>query len=101
AFGNSLEPVTDGVADEMQQRIHHPLDEKLIDLGFAAAELDEDLLTALTRQIAYHKRHAFEDFANLDHAHAHDAFAQVSQLASHAQRCFLKRTPRRGRRHSL
>src|SRR5688500_18384013 len=85
----------------MHERIHHPFNQKLVDLRFAAAELHDDLLVALARQIADHKSHAFEDLADLDHAHAHDAFAQVSQLAFHAQTCFLERTPNRGRRLSF
>src|SRR5690348_14899327 len=85
ALGDSFESVTDRVAHEVHQRIHHPLHQKLVDLRFAAAELHDDLLTALTRQIANYKRHTFEDLADLDHAHAHHALAQIAQLPCHAQ----------------
>ena len=50
-------------------------------------------LAALTRQIANDERHALEDLTDLDHAHAHDTLAQISQLPAHAQTCFLERTP--------
>src|ERR1044071_3687867 len=93
--------MTNGIAHEMHQRIHHPLYEKLIDLRLAATELHNYLLAAFTRQITHHERHALEDFADLDHAHAYDTLAQVAQLLSHAQACFLKRTPLCGRRDSF
>ena len=93
--------MTYGIAHEVHERIHHPLDQKLVDLRFTAAELHDDLLPTLAREVSNHERHAFKAFTNLDHAHTHDALAQVSKLPRHAQTCFLKRTPARGWRHSF
>src|SRR5262245_39831822 len=67
-LGNSFEPMTDSIAHEVHERIHHPLHQKLVDLRFAATELHDDLLATLTRQVANDERHALEDFADLDHA---------------------------------
>src|SRR5688572_32964945 len=93
--------MADSIAHQVHERIHHSLHEKLVDLRFAATELHNDLLTALTRQVANHERHALEDFSDLDHAHAHDALAQISKLPPHGLTCFLKRTPGCGRCHSF
>src|SRR4029079_7961784 len=86
---------------EVHERIHHPLYQKLVDLRCATAELHDDLLATLARQVSHDERHALEDFTNLDHAHTHDTLAQVSQLSRHAQTCFLKRTPGRRWSHSF
>src|SRR6185369_15011684 len=93
--------MTDGIAHEMHQRIHHSLDEKLVDLRFAAAKLYDDLLAVLARKVAHHKSHSFKDLADLDHAHPHDALAQISQLPGNGETRFLQRTPDRGRCHAF
>src|SRR5215213_6617613 len=93
--------MTDRIAHQVHEWIHHPLHQELVDLRFATAELHDDLLTAFTRQVANHERHALKDFTDLDHAHAHDTLAQISQLPSHALACFLERTPERSGCHSF
>ncbi len=93
--------MTDGIAHQVHERIHHPLDQKLIDLRFATAQLHDNLLAALPREVTYDERHAFKDLTDLDHANAHHALAQVSQLPRDAQARFLQRTPDCGRRRSF
>src|ERR1043165_6597966 len=65
---NSFKPMTDSISHEVHERIHHPLTQKLVNLLFAAAVLHDDLLAALTREIANHEGHAFKDLSDLDHA---------------------------------
>src|SRR5215213_350706 len=101
ALSDSFEPMTNGIAHEVHEWSQHPLDQKLVDLCFAAAELHDDLFAALPREVANHESHTLKGLADLDHAHPHDALAQIPELSRHAEICFLKRTPRPRRRHSF
>src|SRR5215204_5117810 len=93
ALGHRLQPVADGVADEVQQRVHHALDEELVYLGLLPQKFEPDLLAARARQVADDEPHALEDFADLHHPHAHDAFAQVAQLSRYRHVRLLQRAP--------
>ena len=44
ALRRRLDAVADGVAHQVQERVHHPLDQELVDLGVLAAELELDRL---------------------------------------------------------
>ena len=47
----------------MKERIHQPLDHKLVDLGVLASHLEVHVPAAFAREVADHKWHAPEDFA--------------------------------------
>ena len=88
-----LDSVADRVANEMEHRIHHPLDQVLVDLGRLAFELERDLLARFAREVADDERHAPEDLADRDQADAHDPFPQRPQLAIDHHRVVVHRAP--------
>ena len=53
-----LDPVADGVADEMEDWIHHPLDEELVDFGRVPGKLELDALLIVAREIEDARRAA-------------------------------------------
>ena len=90
--------MADRIPDEVQDRIHHALDQVLVDLRRLTLQFQRDFLVVFTRQIADHERHAPENFANRHQADPHDAFAQPSQLSIDRLGVFLDGAPFR-RRH--
>jgi hypothetical protein len=72
-----FDAVADRVAHEMENRIHHPLDEELVDLGPLPSQLEAHALAGLARQVADHERHAAEDLADRHQPHAHDPSRSV------------------------
>ena len=85
--------MTDRVAHEVQHRIHHSLDEELVDLGALTGELELDALAVVARQIANDERHAAEDLADRHQAHAHDALAQIAKVPFEPGAVVLERAP--------
>ena len=92
ALGDRFEPVADRIADEVQDRIHHPLDQELVDLGVLAGDLEPHLLVR-AGQVAHHERHAAENLPDRHHADPHHAFAQIPQVAIDGQAVFLDGPP--------
>ena len=56
-------------------RVEHPLDQKLVDLGVLALDDQLDLLAGFAREVADDERHPPEDLAHRHEADAHDAVA--------------------------
>ena len=88
-----LDAVADGVANQMQHRIHHPFDQVLVDFGRLAPQQQRDLLAGLPREIANDERHPAEDLADRHQPHPHQPFAQRPQLAVDGQRVLLDGAP--------
>ena len=88
-----LDAVTDRVAHQMQHRIHHSLDQELVDLGALPGELEVYALAVVARQIADDKGHATEDLADRYEAHAHHAFTQIAKVALETSAVVLHRPP--------
>ena len=88
-----FDAVADGVADQVQHRVHHPLDQELVDLGALPPQLEVHALAGLAREIADDERHAAEDLADRHEADAHDPFAQRPQLAVDRDGVLLNRAP--------
>ena len=93
ALLHGFDAVADRVAHEMEDRIHHPLDQELVDLRALSPQLEPHPLAGLARQIADDERHAAEDLADRDQAHAHDAFAQRAELPVDRDGVLLDRAP--------
>ena len=96
-----FDPVTDRIADEMEHRIHHPLDEELVDLGRLPRKIQLNTFAVVARQIAHDKRHPPEDLADGHQADAHHAFAQIAKVPLDALAVLLQDAPFRGRRETL
>ena len=77
----------------MQHRIHHALDEKLVDLGTLTREIELHPLAAVAGEIADDERHPPEDLANRNQPHAHHAFAKIAQVPLDARAVVLEGTP--------
>ena len=88
-----LDPVADRVPHQVENGIHHPLDQVFVDLGFLPLEHQPHLRGRVLRQVADDERHAPEDFADGDEAHAHDPLAQVAQLALERRAVLVHRAP--------
>ena len=56
AFARAFEPVIDGIADDMGERVADHLDHFAVEFDFAAFEIDHDLLAELVRQVAHEPR---------------------------------------------
>ncbi len=91
ALVGRFDPVADRIADEMENRIHHPLDEELVDLGRLARQIQLNALAVVAGEIAHDERHPPEDLADRHQAHAHDAFAQIAKVALDALAVLLQR----------
>src|ERR1051326_2314289 len=87
--------VADSVADHVQQRIHHPFHDQLVDLCLVTGQLQADFFMALPLQATDHKTHPVEDLPNGHHSHAHDTFAEIAQLTLEQEVGVLKVAPRR------
>ena len=92
-----LDAVADGIANQMEHRIHHPLDEELVDFRRLAGQLQLHALAAVPGEIADDERHAPENLGDRDQPHAHHAFAQVAQLPLDALGVLLQRRATRRR----
>ena len=88
-----LDAVADGVAHEVEHRVHHPLDQVLVDFCRLPAQLELDALSVFAREIAHDQRHPPEYFTDGNHAYPHDAFAQHAKLAVAGEGVFLHRSP--------
>ena len=64
ALLGGLDPVADGIAHQMENRIHHPFDEELVDLGALPGDLELHALADVAREIADDERHPAEDLAD-------------------------------------
>ena len=80
----SLDAVIDAVAHQVHQRIADLLQHGLVELGLLAGDLQPDLLAEARRQVAHQAREAAEHRAHRQHAHAHDAFLQLADVACRA-----------------
>ena len=88
-----LNAMADGVTNQMEHRIHHALDQVLVDFSGLALQKQRDLLSGLARQIADHERHPAEDFTDRDQTNPHQGFAQRAQLTVDGQRALLNGAP--------
>ncbi len=101
AFVGRLDPVADGVPNQVEDGIHHPLDEELVDLGRLPGQFELHALLAVAREIAHDERHPAENPGNRHEPHAHDAFAQVADLPFDALGFLLQPAPFRRRQEPL
>src|SRR5688572_29550986 len=85
--------MTDGVAYEMQDRIHHALDEILVDLRLLPGQGHVNPPIQLACEIADDERHAPENLTNGNETHADDALTQIAQLAFERDGVFVDRSP--------
>src|SRR5215470_13240206 len=72
-----LDAVVDGVPDEVREGILDRFEERAVELGLLALELDADLLAAGEREVAHVARQLGEDVADRLHARLHHAFLEV------------------------
>ena len=93
SFVRRLDAVADGVADQMQHRVHHPFDQILVDLRGLPLQQQGDPLAGFAGEIANHERHAPEDFADRHEADAHQSLAQGPQLSIDRDGVLLNRAP--------
>jgi hypothetical protein len=90
ALIDGFDAVTNGIPDEMQDRIHHPLDEELVDLRVLTDHLQMNALADIASEVADHERHAAKDLAHRDETNAHDRIAEVAQLTLHQRLVLLQ-----------
>ncbi len=76
-LGGSFNPVIDGVADDMRQRIADHLDHFAVQFDVAAIDIDKHLLAELGRQVAHHPRQADEEILDTLHARAGNRVAHL------------------------
>ena len=76
-----LDAVRDRVAHQVEQRLGHALDHRLVDLGLLAGGDEADLLALAPRQLAQGRLQPREQPADRHHAHAADAFLQRARGA--------------------
>ena len=93
AFGGGFQAVADGVAHQMEQRVHHSFDQVFVYFGVLSVQIQPHLFVRIARQIADNERHSFKDFGDRNHSRAHHAFAQIAQPAFQRQIAFLQRAP--------
>src|SRR6185295_6064115 len=92
-LGYGFKAVADGIANQVQDRVHHPLDQQLVDLRMLSADLQFHVLLIFTRQIANNESHALKDFADRHRSDSHHTLAQIAKLPLHSQIGVLERTP--------
>jgi len=78
-----FESVADRISDKMEKRVHHPLDDNLIDLGILSVNPDLDALVQFAFKPPRDKPHPFEHLTDRHHAHADNAFTQFPELPLH------------------
>src|SRR5207248_7380245 len=78
-LGGRLQPVVDGVADEVGQRVADRLEDRAVQLRVASLQADADLLAAHAGEIAHHAGEAVPDVADRLHARLHDALLQLTR----------------------
>ena len=80
-----FQPVADGVADQVQERVGQPLDHELVDLGVLAGQVQVDLLAGLPGQVADDEPHPGEHVPDRDEADPHHPLAEVAELPLQGQ----------------
>src|SRR5688572_32900322 len=88
-----FDAMADRVTHKVKNRIHHPLDQVLVDFGRLASQIEHYRLPGLSSKVADDERHAPEDLSNRHETDAHDPFAQRSYLAIDRDGAFLDRSP--------
>ena len=76
-FGR-FDAVVDRIADDVGQRILDRLEDRLVQLGVAALQLEPNLATAGHRQIAHHARQLAPDRVDRLHPGLHDAGLELA-----------------------
>ena len=74
-----FDPVVDGVADDVGQRVANHLDHLAVEFHFAAFEIDHDLLAKLVRQVADEARERGEQVLEALHPHPRDRGAHIGK----------------------
>ena len=103
ALVRRFDAVAHGVANQMQNRIHHPLDQVLVDFRRLALQEERDLPAGLAREIAHDEGHAPEDLADGTRRTRMSPSRSVRSWRSIASRVFLDVAPfgRRARSGSM
>ena len=78
ALLGGLDPVVDGVAHEVGQRVLDGLEQPAVELGVATGHLELDLALARGREVAHDARHLRPDVLDGLHARLHDALLQLT-----------------------
>ena len=100
-LGRGFEAVGDGVPHQMEDGIHHALDEVLVDLRLLPAQVEPHLRLDLALEIADHESHPLENLAHGNEPHAGHAVPQILQLPFNQYRVFLDGSPLPSRHMAL
>ncbi len=80
ALGARLDPVIDGVAHHVHERIAELLDDELVDLGLGAGDDQVDELVGVAADLADDARELVEDLPERHHAHLEDALLHRAEV---------------------
>src|SRR5437667_563916 len=84
-----FDPVIDGIANHVHERVGQFLDDVAVEFGVIAASFEIHLLTVLARQVAHQTRHFLKQYSYRNHAHGHgrflDPFCNAFELRKIAQ----------------
>ena len=80
AFLRRFQAVAYRVADQVQQRVHYPFDDQLINFSFLTAQREHGFLAELPRQIADDELHPGEHFSNGNQAQRASRPREVAEL---------------------
>ncbi len=81
ALAPRLDPVIDGVAHHVHERIAELLDDELVDLGLGAGDDEVHHLLGVAADLADDARELVEHLAERDHAHLEDALLHRAEVA--------------------
>ena len=79
ASGGLFDPVIDGIADDVGQRIADHLDHFAVELDLSSLEIDHDLLAQFIGQIAHEARKRGKQMFEPLHPHPGDGCAHIGK----------------------
>src|SRR5204862_722289 len=90
-----LDPVIDGVANEVRERIHDVFTDTLVDLGGFAPRVEDGVPAGGVGEIPDQPRQAGERVLGRDHAAVHDPLLELTHAPIHACHRLLERAVHR------